>query len=216
MLTPYCTVRNTIENEIVIQKSRFLTLCQPVASEKDIQALLAARRKRYWDASHHCYAYALGSDASIARYSDDGEPGGTAGLPMMEVLKAKQLADIVVIVTRYFGGTLLGAGGLVRAYSRSTSEAVGLAGIVTMLPSDALRVTMDYSMWSRLQSPLEKAGVLLEEPEYMQDVSLRIWVRQSEREEVIQSIIRWSDGRVEPRYDSTQYMAWDAPDDKNA
>ena len=206
----YRTVRASVQHEIVIQKSRFIGRCFPLKQEKDALEQLAAIRKAHWDASHHCYAYVIGRQGLTARYSDDGEPGGTAGLPMMEVLKAKQLTDVLVVVTRYFGGTLLGAGGLVRAYSRATTEVLNEAGTVDMLPSDSFWLRMDYSLWSRLQAPLQKAGYLLEEPEYGQEVRVLLWVQQTKRDTMQKNVIQWSEGRVTPQFFSTEYMAWNS------
>jgi uncharacterized YigZ family protein len=129
-----------VEHELVIKKSRFLALAHPVASVAEADAVVAGRRKRYWDARHHCVALAVGPFAEQQRSSDDGEPSGTAGVPMLEVLRRRDLTDLVVVVTRYFGGVLLGAGGLVRAYSSATSEVLDRA--VPVRRSAATRVTV--------------------------------------------------------------------------
>lgn len=207
---PYKTVGKEAVCEIVIQKSRFIGQCFPVKSSEAAEEKLAALRKAYWDASHNCYAYAIGRKGEIARFSDDGEPGGTAGRPMMEVLKAQDLVDALVVVTRYFGGTLLGAGGLVRAYSRVTSEAIQAAGVVVMLPTDCYRLVLSYPMWSRLQQPLEKAGYRLDEVEYGENVTLRIAVKQSDATAFLQDIEQRSEGTVQPSLLETIYAQWDA------
>ncbi|VTR77815.1 IMPACT family protein [Cellulomonas hominis] len=135
------TVAAPVEHELVVKRSRFLALVHPVASVAEADAVVAAVRKRYWDARHHCVALAVGPHAEQQRSTDDGEPSGTAGVPMLEVLRRRDLTDLVVVVTRYFGGVLLGAGGLVRAYSTATSEALDLARLVRR--SAATRVTVD-------------------------------------------------------------------------
>jgi uncharacterized YigZ family protein len=135
------TVAAPVEHELVVRRSRFLAQVHPVASVAEADAVVAAVRKRYWDARHHCVALVVGPHAEQQRSTDDGEPSGTAGVPMLEVLRRRDLTDVVVVVTRYFGGVLLGAGGLVRAYSTATSEALDLARLVRR--SAATRVTVD-------------------------------------------------------------------------
>lgn len=134
------TLAAPVEHELAVKRSRFLALAHPVASVADADAVVAAVRKRYWDARHHCVALAVGPHAEQQRSTDDGEPSGTAGVPMLEVLRRRQLTDLVVVVTRYFGGVLLGAGGLVRAYSTATSEVLDRA--VVLRRSAAVRVTV--------------------------------------------------------------------------
>ncbi|MDN3310244.1 YigZ family protein [Microbacterium oryzae] len=124
------TIAATVEHELVIRKSRFIAHLEPVASPEEADAVIAAVRKRAWDARHHCVAMVTGVLGDQARSSDDGEPSGTAGIPMLEVLRRRELTDVVAVVTRYFGGIKLGAGGLVRAYSAAVSEALDLAAIV--------------------------------------------------------------------------------------
>lgn len=124
------TIATAVEHEIVIRKSRFLTRIEPVASVEQAEAVIAGIRKRAWDANHNCTAMVTGLLGDQARSSDDGEPSGTAGIPMLEVLRRRDLTDVVAVVTRYFGGVKLGAGGLVRAYSSAVSEALDLASLV--------------------------------------------------------------------------------------
>lgn len=135
------TIAGPVEHELVVKKSRFLALVRPVADVSEADAVVAAVRKKHWDARHHCVALVVGPHAEQQRSTDDGEPSGTAGVPMLEVLRRRDLTDLVVVVTRYFGGVLLGAGGLVRAYSTATSEALDLARVVRR--SAATRVTVD-------------------------------------------------------------------------
>jgi len=135
------TIAAPVEHELVVRKSRFLALVQPVASVAEADAVVAAVRRRYWDARHHCVALSVGPLADQQRSTDDGEPSGTAGVPMLEVLRRRELTDVVAVVSRYFGGVLLGAGGLVRAYSTATSEALDRARVVRR--SAAVRVTVN-------------------------------------------------------------------------
>lgn len=148
------TIAAPVEHELVVRKSRFLALVQPVSSVAEADAVVAAVRKRYWDARHHCVALSVGPRAEQQRSTDDGEPSGTAGVPMLEVLRRRELTDVVAVVTRYFGGVLLGAGGLVRAYSTATSEALDRARVVRR--TAAVRVTVDapYADAGRLHGVL--------------------------------------------------------------
>ena len=131
-MNSYKTIRQPAREEYVINKSRFIGHACPCQTEEQALAFLKRIREEYRDATHNCYAYVIGENAGIMRYSDDGEPGGTAGLPMMEVLKARSVVNLCVVVTRYFGGILLGAGGLVRAYSHSCALALDAAHVSIM------------------------------------------------------------------------------------
>ena len=163
------------ETEYIINRSRFIGRCFPVTSEEAALSLLGDIRKKHWDATHNCFAYRIGETASIARFSDDGEPGGTAGMPIMDVLRSKELTDVLVVVTRYFGGVLLGAGGLVRAYSRSAADAVAEAGIVSYIPAKQLSVSMDYSRYGSMEQYI-RAAVQVEDVEFMENVTMKVTV----------------------------------------
>ena len=163
--TGYRTVKAPSSVELVIQKSRFIGQCFPIASEEEALELLTSLRKKYWDATHNCYAYSVGQKGEIARFSDDGEPGGTAGMPMMDALRGAGVTNVLCVVTRYFGGILLGTGGLVRAYSRSCSEAIRAAGVVRMALCDSIEYSVPYPQWAMFQAEARKQGVSLM-PEY--------------------------------------------------
>lgn len=124
------TVAHALEHEIVIKKSRFITNVAPVHNAEETERFLSTIKSKYWDARHNCSALIVGRDSETQRSSDDGEPSGTAGIPMLEVLRHRQLTDVAVVVTRYFGGVLLGAGGLIRAYSGAVSETLDLVPLV--------------------------------------------------------------------------------------
>ena len=164
------TVRTPASVELVINKSRFIGQCFPVASEEEALEKLSALRKQFWDATHNCYAYSVGQKGEIARFSDDGEPGGTAGMPMMDALRGAGVTNVLCVVTRYFGGILLGTGGLVRAYSRACAEAVRAAGVVRMAPCDLVRFSVPYAQWAMLQQEARRQGALLT-PEYGERIS---------------------------------------------
>ena len=143
-------IQKEIENTIIIQKSEFITHLYRVESINDVDAILEATRKKYYDATHNCYAYIIGDNQDIQKCSDDGEPQKTAGAPMMDVLKKNNMTNILAIVTRYFGGILLGAGGLVRAYSSSVAEALSKAKLYTTLEVVDFMITTSYSGYNSI------------------------------------------------------------------
>ena len=150
-MTSYDTVYTGGSGEIVEKKSRFIAQVFPVKTEEEVMQLLEAARKKYWDARHNCYAFVLGADGEISRCSDDGEPSGTAGRPILEVLTKRGLKDVLVIVTRYFGGTLLGTGGLVRAYSQAAQAGLAASCIITKQAGIRLTIDTDYNGIGKLQ-----------------------------------------------------------------
>ena len=141
----YRTIYKEGAGEIVEKKSRFIAEAYPVAGEEEAFAHLEEVKKRYWDARHHCWAYVTGRNPGQERMSDDGEPAGTAGKPILEVIRGRELTDIFIVVTRYFGGTLLGTGGLVRAYTSAAAEALAHTEIITRIHGLKLKVTTDYT-----------------------------------------------------------------------
>lgn len=150
-MTSYDTVYTGGSAEIVEKKSRFIAQVFPVKTEEEVTELLEAVRKKYWDARHNCYAFVLGKNGEITRCSDDGEPSGTAGRPMLEVLTGRGVKDVLVVVTRYFGGTLLGTGGLVRAYSWATQAGLDASQVITKQAGYRITIDTDYNGIGKLQ-----------------------------------------------------------------
>ncbi|WP_426308601.1 YigZ family protein [Cellulosimicrobium sp. E-16] len=148
------TIAGPVDRELVVKKSRFLAHLSPVASVEDADAVIARLRKEHWDARHHCVALVVGAHADQQRSTDDGEPSGTAGVPMLEVLRHRQVTDVVAVVTRYFGGVLLGTGGLVRAYSSAVSEALDVARPVRRAVLTEVRVDVPHADAGRLHGIL--------------------------------------------------------------
>ncbi|MEU9131214.1 YigZ family protein [Kitasatospora sp. NPDC048540] len=155
---PYLTLRRSVSQETEVKKSRFICHLARVGDEDEAQAFVAAVRKEYWDARHNCTAFVVGDVQRRERSSDDGEPGGTAGVPMLEVLRRRGITDTVAVVTRYFGGIKLGAGGLVRAYGSSVSLALDEAGLLERRPVALLAVTAGHTRAGRLENELRAAG----------------------------------------------------------
>mgnify|MGYP000089085352 CR=1 FL=1 len=159
------------ESEFVEKRSRFIGHIWPVDSEDQAQELIRRVKKQHYDARHNCWCYLLGS--TVVRYSDDGEPQGTAGQPMLAVLQRENVTNAVCVVTRYFGGILLGAGGLVRAYTTATARALEAAEVVTVRSVVELRMTVDYSLYERASLLIDAAGAKQAAPEFTDRVTLR-------------------------------------------
>lgn len=181
-----------------MKRSRFIGRCFPVSDEQEALRLLEEVRRRHWDATHNCYAYSIGETGVCARFSDDGEPAGTAGMPILEAIRRIGVTDVLVVVTRYFGGILLGAGGLVRAYSAAAAAAVRAAGQIEML--ECVRVTLEvpYALWGRVQ-PLLCEGAQVEEIRYEVAVSAVAWIRKADCDALARAIVDRTDGRVIPQ-----------------
>ena len=162
-----------LEREVEIRRSRFLTYLGRVEDEAQAREMIAVLRRRHHDARHVCSAFVLGPARDRMRSSDDGEPAGTAGQPMLEVLRGSGALDITAVVVRYFGGVLLGTGGLVRAYTTATSRALEAAEVVTVRSVVALDVTVDYGLYERADLLIRAAGGKLAEPEFTDKVTLR-------------------------------------------
>lgn len=193
----YRTVSRQSETELEVKKSRFIGRCFPVEDEQQALEMLATIKKQHWDARHNCYAYAIGARAEIARYSDDGEPAGTAGLPMMEVLKQANVTNVLCVVTRYFGGTLLGTGGLVRAYTRSASDALQAAGLIEMRVCVEYMLDVPYALWGSLEGIL-RAADQLGAAEFGAQVQVQAFVEETQATAFEQAITERFDAKLTP------------------
>jgi uncharacterized YigZ family protein len=161
MADRYLSVAREGRHEIEIKRSRFLCALAPVTSEEAAREFISARRRADPQARHHCHAFVLGPDGRTRRSSDDGEPAGTAGTPMLEVLRRRELTDTVAVVTRYFGGVLLGAGGLIRAYGQSVSDALEVVGVLEHRRLSLVDVAVGYDRAGRLENDLRASPYLL-------------------------------------------------------
>lgn len=175
----YLTIAKEAACEAVIKKSRFIGAVYPAESLEEAQEKIAQIKKKYWDARHNCSAFVLGEDASLMRYSDDGEPQGTAGVPMLEVLKQNGATNVLAVVTRYFGGVLLGAGGLARAYGGAVSDALRAAGIVKMEPCFVYSVKLPYASFGKLEAMAASGGFEKGEIVFAEDVAAELHVPQA-------------------------------------
>jgi uncharacterized YigZ family protein len=175
-VTRYRTVARTASVETEVKRSRFLCHVERVDSEEAARAVVERARKAHWDARHHCSAFVLGPDGSVQRSSDDGEPSGTAGAPMLDVLRGRDLSDVVAVVTRWFGGTLLGAGGLVRAYGDAVRAGLDAAGVRERVLAALFDVDVSHADAGRLESDLRARGVDVRDAAYAERVTLHVAV----------------------------------------
>lgn len=204
-MRPYSTVNRASSIEFTIQKSRFIGRCFPLQNEEEALFALSEVKKRHWDATHNCYAYALGPSFETARFSDDGEPGGTAGLPMLEVIKSRGVTDTLVVATRYFGGVLLGAGGLVRAYTRTAAEAVSAAGVVHMRPAQKIEIAVDYARYGAVEGYVrQNAGSVA--CEFQENVLVSAMVRIERADAFLKELTERTDGRAKTRLLEEGYL----------
>ena len=171
----YITIANEFRTEYIIEKSRFIATIAPVSTEEEAQAFIQRMSKEFWDATHNCTAYAIGPRQEQQRSSDNGEPSGTAGKPMLEVLKKTAITNVAVVVTRYFGGIKLGAGGLIRAYSHSVAKAVQEGPKLLIAPRQIVSLTIDYSYFGSVERQLQTLG-LSYQPSFTDTISLEIYV----------------------------------------
>lgn len=170
-LNSYKTIRIASSDEYIVKKSRFIGHIMPVTTQEQALEFIQTVSKKHWDATHNVYAYII-RETGVKRYSDDGEPQGTAGIPVLDVLEKSGVTDCAVVVTRYFGGIMLGAGGLVRAYSHSASIAVAAGGIVTRAMCARLKVTCDYYFYGKLSSLVPESGGVIEDTIFEDNVTL--------------------------------------------
>ncbi|MEC5187927.1 YigZ family protein [Geobacillus thermodenitrificans] len=181
MLQKYYTVKGYGEQEIVIEKSRFICYINRAETEEEAVAFIQQIKKKHWDATHNCSAYLIGEHDQIQKANDDGEPSGTAGVPMLEVLKKKGLKDTVAVVTRYFGGIKLGAGGLVRAYGRAVTEGLNAAGIVERRLMRIMHVTIDYTWLGKVENELRSSNYKVKNIHYSDRVTIEIFVEETDK-----------------------------------
>lgn len=196
MAAEYRTVYTGGEGEIVEKKSRFIATAAPVRSEEEALQVIEQIRKKYWDARHNCFAYVIGERGELERFSDDGEPGGTAGKPILEVIKGEELRNTLIIVTRYFGGTLLGTGGLVRAYSAAAKAGIASSVIITRIPGIKLHITTEYTGLGKIQYILGQRGITTLDSVYTDKVELEVLTAEAEAEAVKAELTEGTNGQA--------------------
>lgn len=197
MLESYRTIAAPAEDEFVEKKSRFIGYIAPVCTEQEAAAFIETIRARHREARHNCYAYRLRQN-NLARFSDDGEPSGTAGRPILEVLQREDLTDVCVVVTRYFGGILLGTGGLARAYTQGCKIAVAAAEVLAMHPAVECTITADYGFYGKLQNLLPQYGAVLLDAAFEGEVTVRFMLRQERLSPFARALEELSAGGLAP------------------
>ena len=211
-LISYKTLMKRAEDEFIVNKSRFIGYGCPCETEEEALAFLKKIREKHADATHNCYAYIIGPNMGIMRYSDDGEPGGTAGMPIIEVMKARGVTNCCVVVTRYFGGILLGAGGLVRAYSQGSSTAINACGVGVMHPTARYMMDIPYTWLGKFEHYLKTAPIRVEDKQFSDVITFSFLVKEQDEESVLADITSLSEGRLEPLRFDELYDAW--PEDE--
>jgi uncharacterized YigZ family protein len=190
----YRTVARAAEAELAVKRSVFRCRIQPVSDEDAARAVIELARHQHWDARHHCSAFILGPEAMTARSSDDGEPAGTAGAPMLDVLRGAELTEVVAVVTRWFGGTLLGAGGLVRAYSDAVRAGLAEAGVRHRELRSEFELTLDHAVAGRVESDLRARDCAVLDTRYAEAVTLRLGVPDRAEAELTATVAELTGG----------------------
>lgn len=197
MLPEYRTIYQGGEDEIVEKKSRFIATVIPVENEEEALEFIEKTKKKYWDARHNCFAYVIGERGQLQRCSDDGEPNGTAGKPMLDVLLGNELRNVAVVVTRYFGGTLLGTGGLVRAYSQAVKAGLQASVVITKILGVKLHIETDYTTFGKIQYILAQRELKILDTVYTDKVELEVLIPKTKLEQVMHAITEGTNAQAD-------------------
>ena len=208
ILSNYLTVKTEADYTFTEKKSRFIGYVKPCKTESDAIDFVNFIKKKHSDARHNVYAYVL-RENNKQRYSDDGEPQGTGGLPVLEVLTKKEITDVCVVVTRYFGGILLGTGGLTRAYSEGCKGAIENSGIIEMTECDCFSIDCDYGFYNTLQSILLKFSVGIDESSFSENVKLSCYINSADYHKLIIEITEKFSGKIVPINNGKKYFPFD-------
>ena len=211
MLEKYKVVYKGGQDEIIEKKSRFIATVAPVESEEEALAFIEAMKKKYWDARHHCSAFTIGENNEVARCSDDGEPAQTAGRPMLDVLLGEGLHNTAVVVTRYFGGILLGAGGLTRAYGHGAKIAVDAAGRSIKRIWTNVYLPCPYSWYERIRLEVAAFGGMIRETQFGADVELDLLLPEEQTQGFLERVTDLSAGTIEGLIGKQEYRAFPLP-----
>ncbi|MDT2417570.1 YigZ family protein [Enterococcus avium] len=196
MLQKYRTIKEDNQHEVEIKKSRFICFLKRIETEEEAKAFIQQIKKEHWKANHNCSAFVLGDHHEIQRSSDDGEPSGTAGVPMLEVLKKNDLINVCAVVTRYFGGTKLGAGGLIRAYSGSVAQAIVHTGIVEGRLQQEVFVQLDYSNWGKMENFIASENLAVKDTQFTDRVVVICMVDENQFDDFEAQVTDLLNGQV--------------------
>lgn len=195
------------QGEIIEKKSRFIATVLPIETEEEALEFIAKMKKKYWDARHNCYVYSIGMNREFTRCSDDGEPSGTAGRPMLDVILGEDIYNVAVVVTRYFGGVLLGTGGLVRAYSKAVQEGLAASKVILKQKGIALKITTDYTGLGKIQYIAGERNIPVLDSEYTDKVVMKLLVPVQDVGSVQKAITEGTNGRAGIAKDQELYYA---------
>ncbi len=206
MNNTYRTIYKYGEDEIIINKSRFIGYAKPIELEQDALNFIEAIKSKHRDATHNVYAYVYGEDNNIQRFSDDGEPSGTAGIPVLEVIKKEDLRNVVVVVTRYFGGIKLGTGGLIRAYTKGAKIGLESGIIIEKVLHHKLKIRIDYTLYGMIENYLMTKGYLIDEIVYDDQVNIYVYVKYLEVDSFKKQIVDLTSNNVIIEYIDNEYI----------
>lgn len=195
------------QGEITEKKSRFIATVYPIETEEEAQAHIESMKKKYWDARHNCYAYVLGEKGQQQRFSDDGEPSGTAGKPILEVLLGEEIKNVLVVVTRYFGGTLLGTGGLIRAYTQATKEGLKASRVIEKKYGVLLQLESDYNGIGKIQYLLGQKQIPILDSVFAEKVTAKAVVPVEQKEAVIKELTQATNGKIQIQEGESLYFS---------
>lgn len=190
------TIKTDFINEEEIKKSRFICHLKRISTEEEARDFIAKIKKEHWKANHNCSAYTLGNRQEIQRSSDDGEPSGTAGVPMLEILKKKEIINVCAVVTRYFGGIKLGAGGLIRAYAGSVNHAIEEVGLVQIVNQRELILKLDYSLYDSVQRFLLTKNLQISDSEFLSEVTVRCFIDEEKINNFLELLTESFNGKI--------------------
>lgn len=208
MAKDYKTVQNESHSEFTEKRSRFIGYCKPVTTEQEAVDFINSKRSEHWNATHNVYAYSL-REGNIKRYSDDGEPSGTAGMPVLDVITKNEIYDVCIVVTRYFGGVLLGTGGLVRAYSQGAKVALKAGNVVMMQSCLMCEARCNYNQYGKVSSIIMEIGAVVDDTVYEADVLIKFHIKPEHLDKLNKQLADATSGEIQAVSDSEKYFMTD-------
>lgn len=208
MAKDYKTVQNEAHSEFTEKRSRFIGYCKPVTTEQEAIDFINSKRSEHWNATHNVYAYSL-REGNIKRYSDDGEPSGTAGMPVLDVITKNEIYDVCIVVTRYFGGVLLGTGGLVRAYSQGAKVALEEGKVVMMQSCLMCQARCSYNQYGKVSSLIMEIGAEVDDTVYEADVLIKFHIKPGLLDKLNKQLADATSGEIQAVSDSEKYFMTD-------
>ena len=206
-MSNYKTLHKFGVDEYIVEKSTFIGYAKPIRTEEEAIEFINEIKKKHKDATHNVWAYTIGENMNIQRYSDDGEPQGTAGIPTLEVIKKEDLRDVVVVVTRYFGGIKLGAGGLVRAYTKGAKVGIEAGIVIEKVKYSEVKIKIEYTQLGRIQNEIMNLGFKVKDTIYSEDVELIVYVRNEEAQSLMDRIIDITSGTADVSLGEEYYLS---------